>query len=73
MAHTRVLQFDRRCVNTNRQEGSQRCIPMADTVSWVPQPLPEDPLEQRKIRTRLVILAVIGLIALVISAISSRS
>jgi hypothetical protein len=71
MAHTGVLQFDRRCVNTTRQEGSQRCIAMANSVSWV-QPLSEDPREQRNVRTRLVILAVIGLIALVISAISSR-
>ncbi len=36
---------------------------------WQPPPLPDDPAERRKIGIRLVILAALGLIALVISRI----
>jgi hypothetical protein len=35
---------------------------------WTPPPLPEDPRKLSKIRTQLVILAVIGLLAWLISA-----
>jgi hypothetical protein len=37
---------------------------------WQPPPLPDDPAERRKIGIRLVILAALGLIALVISRIA---
>jgi len=40
---------------------------MIDGFRWEPPPLPEDPRELRSIRTRLVILAIIGLLAHVIS------
>jgi hypothetical protein len=36
---------------------------------WVPPPLPDDPDERRKIGVRLVILAVLGLLALILSAV----
>jgi hypothetical protein len=36
---------------------------------WQPPPLPDDPPERRRIGIRLVILAALGLIALVISRI----
>ena len=45
-----------------------RCMAMTDGFRWEPPPLPEDPRELRSIRTRLVILAIIGLLAHVISA-----
>jgi len=37
---------------------------------WQPPPLPDDPAERRKIGVRLLILAALGLIALVISKIA---
>lgn len=37
---------------------------------WQPPPLPDDPAERRKIGIRLLILAVLGLIALVIAKIA---
>lgn len=37
---------------------------------WQPPPLPDDPAERRKIGIRLLILAALGLIALVISKIA---
>jgi hypothetical protein len=37
---------------------------------WQPPPLPDDPAERRKIGIRLLILAALGLIALVISRIA---
>jgi hypothetical protein len=39
-------------------------------VRWVPPPMPEDPREQKNIRTRLIILAVVVVLAQVISAIA---
>jgi hypothetical protein len=41
---------------------------MRDDFRWIPPPLPEDPNELRKIRTQLVILGALGLLACVISA-----
>jgi hypothetical protein len=41
---------------------------MRDDSRWTPPPLPEDANERKKIRTQLVILAVIGGLAFVISA-----
>ncbi len=34
---------------------------------WLEPPLPEDPREQRKIRTKLIILALVGVVAELIS------
>ena len=45
---------------------------MADHARWVPPPLPDDPREVRKIRNQLVILALLGAIAIIISAIAAR-
>jgi hypothetical protein len=36
---------------------------------WVPPPLPDDPRERRKIGVCLVILAALGLLALILSAV----
>lgn len=41
---------------------------MTDDARWIPPPLPEDPKELRKIRTHLIILAALGVIAYIISA-----
>jgi hypothetical protein len=42
---------------------------MGSPTRWVPPPLPDDPNERRKIGVRLVILAVLGLLAMVLSAV----
>jgi hypothetical protein len=42
---------------------------MGTPARWVPPPLPDDPDERRKIGVRLVILAVLGLLALILSAV----
>jgi hypothetical protein len=41
---------------------------MRDDFRWIPPPLLQDLRELRKIRTQLVILAVMGLLVFVISA-----
>jgi len=43
---------------------------MTDWVRWLRPPMPDYPREQQKIRTRLVILAVVALLAHVISVIA---
>lgn len=41
---------------------------MTDDARWIPPPLPTDPRELRKIRNKLIILAAMGAIAYIISA-----
>jgi len=43
---------------------------LSDHPRWEPPPLPDDPRELRKIRTQLIILALLGVIALVVSMIA---
>jgi hypothetical protein len=43
---------------------------MGGRARWVPPPLPDDPAERRGIGVRLVILAVLGLLALILSAVA---
>ena len=43
-----------------------------DDDRWIPPTLPEDPRELRKIRNRLVILALLGALAMLISKIAAR-
>jgi hypothetical protein len=43
---------------------------LPDHPRWVPPPLPEDPKERRRIGVMLVVLAVVGLIAALLSAIA---
>jgi len=38
-----------------------------DDARWTPPPLPGDPNERKKIRTRLIILAAMGILAHIIS------
>jgi hypothetical protein len=45
---------------------------LADRVRWVPPPLPDDPREVRKIRNQLMILALLGVIAMVISMMTAN-
>jgi hypothetical protein len=42
-----------------------------DGLGWQPPLLPDDPVERRKIGIRLVILAALGVIAQIISAIAA--
>jgi hypothetical protein len=42
-----------------------------DGLGWQPPPLPDDPVERRKIGIRLVILAALGIVAHIISAIAA--
>jgi hypothetical protein len=37
---------------------------------WVPPPLPDDPRKRRRIAVQLAILAVLGLVALILSAVT---
>ena len=37
---------------------------------WVPPPLPDDPKERKRIGVQLVILALLGLLALILSAVT---
>jgi hypothetical protein len=43
---------------------------MGNPGRWVPPPLPDDPGERRRIAVQLVILAVLGLVALLLSAVT---
>lgn len=43
---------------------------MTGRVRWVPPPLPDDPREIPTIRTRLIILAILGVVAMVTSMIA---
>jgi hypothetical protein len=52
----------------NRQRPVLKWMAMRDDFRWIPPPHPEDPKELRKIRTQLVIVAILGLLACVISA-----
>ena len=45
---------------------------MPDPARWVPPPLPDDPREVRKIRNQLIILALLGVIAMVISMLAAQ-
>jgi hypothetical protein len=42
---------------------------MGNPSRWVPPPLPDDPAERRRIGVRLVILAVLALLAMILSAV----
>ena len=43
---------------------------MGCPTGWVPPPLPDDPKERRKIGVQLVVLALLGLLALILSAVT---
>jgi hypothetical protein len=43
---------------------------MGCRARWVPPSLPDDPAERRRIGVRLVILAVLGLVALILSGVA---
>ena len=45
---------------------------LRDDARWVPPPLPDDPREVRKIRYQLIILALLGVVAMVISMLATH-
>lgn len=46
---------------------------MGHPTGWEPPPLPDDPKERRKIGVQLVILAVLGLLAMILSAMMAHA
>ena len=50
-----------------------RRLGMGHPTGWEPPPLPDDPKERRKIGVQLVILAVLGLLAMILSAMMAHA